>query len=85
MSLAALFVLVKNKNDLFYYAIILVIANVGSNIFNFFRLRKYILVIPWKELNLWKHLKTGSTNIYFEPDDQYLCQPRFHHAGLSQR
>ena len=57
VSLVALFVFVKNRNDLFYYAAILVIANVGSNVFNFFRLRKYILFIPWKELNLWKHLK----------------------------
>ena len=57
VSLVTLFVFVKNRNDLFYYAAILVIANVGSNVFNFFRLRKYILFIPWKELNLWKHLK----------------------------
>lgn len=57
VSLVALFVFVKDKDDLFYYATILVIANVGGNIFNFFRLRKYLLFISWKELNLWKHLK----------------------------
>lgn len=57
VSLVALFVFVKDKDDLFYYAAILVIANVGGNIFNFFRLRKYLLFISWKELNLWKHLK----------------------------
>ncbi len=57
VSLVALFVFVKDKDDLFYYAAILVIANVGGNVFNFFRLRKYLLFISWKELNLWKHLK----------------------------
>lgn len=36
LSLVALFIFVKTKQDLFYYAGILVIGTVGNNIFNFF-------------------------------------------------
>lgn len=39
LSLIALFIFVKEKTDLFYYAAISVLAEVGGNIFNFFRLR----------------------------------------------
>ena len=38
LSLIALFIFVKEKTDLFYYAAISVLAEVGGNIFNFFRL-----------------------------------------------
>lgn len=41
-SLVALFLFVKNKSDLFCYAAISVVAEVGSNVFNFIRLRKFI-------------------------------------------
>lgn len=59
LSLIALFVFVKDKNDLFIYALITVIANSGSNIFNFIRLRKYIKIhkIEFKRLSLSRHLK----------------------------
>lgn len=58
LSLVALFIFVKTKQDLFYYAGILVIGTVGNNIFNFFRLRKYIKLIKgeFKRLNLLRHL-----------------------------
>jgi O-antigen/teichoic acid export membrane protein len=58
-SLIALFVFVRDKSDLFYYAAIHVVAEVGSNVFNFIRLRKYIdkRCFKWKELNPWKHLR----------------------------
>ena len=59
LSLIALFVFVKEKDDLFYFAAISVMGSVGSNIFNFFRLRKYINIscIRLKELNIRRHLK----------------------------
>ncbi len=59
VSLIALFVFVKEKNDLFYYAAITVVGTVGSNLFNFFRLRKYIMIksIHIHELDLRRHLK----------------------------
>lgn len=58
LSLVALFIFVKTKQDLFYYAGILVIGTVGNNIFNFFRLRKYIKLSKgeFKRLNLLRHL-----------------------------
>lgn len=58
-SLIALFILVKTKEDLLYYAVITVIANVGSNVFNFFRLRKYIDLkdLGLKMLDPKRHLK----------------------------
>lgn len=58
LSLVALFIFVKTKQDLFYYAGILVIGTVGNNIFSFFRLRKYIKLSKgeFKRLNLLRHL-----------------------------
>lgn len=58
-SLIALFVFVKTQNDLLYYAGITVMANVGGNIFNFLRLRKFINLkdISFKNISLIKHLK----------------------------
>ena len=58
LSLVALFIFVKTKQDLFYYAGILVIGTVGNNIFNFFRIRKYIKLSKgeFKRLNLLRHL-----------------------------
>lgn len=58
-SLVCLFIFVKEKSDLFYYAAISVTAEVGSNLFNFFRLRKYIDFsrLRLKELHPLRHLK----------------------------
>lgn len=58
-SLIALFIFVRTQNDLLYYAGITVIANVGSNIFNFIRLRKFVQPedLSFKKLSLLKHLK----------------------------
>lgn len=58
-SLICLFLFVKDKSDLFTYAAISVIAEVGSNIFNFIRLRKFIIFkeISFNELNPWRHLR----------------------------
>ncbi len=59
ISLFALFILVKTKEDLLYYGAITVFANVGSNVFNFFRLRKFIdfSCFDLKSLNPGRHLK----------------------------
>ncbi len=58
-SLICLFLFVKDKSDLFIYAAISVTAEVGSNLFNFIRLRKFILLeeFSFKELNPWRHLR----------------------------
>lgn len=59
ISLFALFIFVKTKEDLLYYGAITVFANVGSNVFNFFRLRKFIdySSLNIKSLNPGRHLK----------------------------
>lgn len=58
-SLICLFVFIKDKSDLFYYALISVTAEVGSNLFNFVRLRKYIDIdkLHLKELRPLRHLR----------------------------
>ncbi|MFV0517962.1 MAG: flippase [Aminipila sp.] len=58
-SVICLFLFVKTKDDIMYYAAISVVANVGSNVFNFFRLRKYLelsVLHSLKQLNLKRHL-----------------------------
>lgn len=59
LSLIALFIFVKEKDDLFYYAAINVIGTVGSNVFNFFRLRKYISLscFRFRDLKIWRHFR----------------------------
>ena len=59
LSLIALFIFVKEKTDLFYYAAISVLAEVGGNIFNFFRLRKFINFhnFRWRDLDLMRHFR----------------------------
>ena len=58
LSVALLFVLVKDRSDLFYYGIYSVVGVVGGNIFNAFRLRKYIKfrLLELKELRPMRHL-----------------------------
>lgn len=56
---AALFIFVKSRSDLLWYAAVNTGASVGNNLFNFIRLRKYI---SFRELNLgqlrpFRHLK----------------------------
>lgn len=59
ISLVALFVFVKSEDDLLVYGLLLVLAEAGNNIFNFIHLRKYIDIrqLPWKNLNLKRHVK----------------------------
>lgn len=59
LSLIVLFMFVKEKDDLFLYAAIGIAGTVGSNVFNFFRLPKYVNIhsFGWKDLHVWKHLK----------------------------
>lgn len=54
-----LFLLVKSKEDLLYYAVYSVIGSVGNNVFNFFGLRKYVKLklIDFNELRPLRHLK----------------------------
>ncbi len=61
ISLAALFTLVKTKDDYLIYAGIGVFSNVGSNIFNLVYSRKFINVFAKSRLELKKHIKPVMT------------------------
>lgn len=54
-----LFIFVKDKDDLMYYATYTVLGTIGNYILNFIRLRKYIRLdgILLRDLNIWHHLK----------------------------
>lgn len=58
VSVVLLFLLVKSREDLLWYAAYSVFGVLGGNIFNFFRLRKYISFrsLPFGELRPLRHL-----------------------------
>ena len=57
LSLALLFIFVKNQNDYYKYAAISVISSVGSNLLNFFHARKFIFFNIKGTFCIKKHLK----------------------------
>lgn len=59
VSVVLLFIFVKSKTDLLYYGCYTVLGVLGGNIFNFFRLRKYIHRenIIFSELHIKRHIK----------------------------
>lgn len=59
VSVALLFIFVRSKTDLLYYGGYCVFGVLGGNIFNFFRLRKYIhrKNIIFSELHIKRHIK----------------------------
>lgn len=59
VSVVLLFIFVKSKTDLLYYGCYAVFGVLGGNIFNFFRLRKYIHRenIIFSELHIKRHIK----------------------------
>lgn len=58
-SLIALFVFVKSRSDIYIYAGLLVFAEAGNSLINFFHLRKYMNFFSqrFKELNIRRHVK----------------------------
>ena len=59
VSVVLLFIFVKSKTDLLYYGCYTAFGVLGGNIFNFFRLRKYIHRenIIFSELHIKRHVK----------------------------
>ena len=57
IGLLLMFILVKAKEDYVIYGAITIVAGVGSNILNFFNLRKYIDLRPVGQYCLQRHLK----------------------------
>lgn len=78
LTLIAMFLFVKNKEDYLIYTFILVMMQSGSNVLNFFYLRKYINFkdLKFSSLQLKKHIKpilvifmgTIATAIYLQLD-----------------
>lgn len=62
ISMFALFIFVREETDLLIYAIIIVVAEAGNNIYNFIRLRKFVDCkhVFLKDLDILKHLKPAS-------------------------
>lgn len=58
-ALIFLFVFVRTENDLLYYAICITIGSLGGNVFNFFRLRRYVNFSELfnQDLKPFRHLK----------------------------
>ena len=57
LSLVLLFLFVCKKNDYLSYASITVFATVGSNLLNFFHVKKYVAIKIVRKINLRRHLK----------------------------
>lgn len=57
IALIATFFLVKEQMDYVIYGGITILASVGSNVFNFINLRKYVYIRPSSKLNFKKHMK----------------------------
>lgn len=59
ISFILLLTFVRTKDDIMIYAIVVLIASVGNNIFNFVHLRKYLSLanIEWRSLQIFRHLR----------------------------
>lgn len=61
LSLILLFTLVRSREDTIWYGVVLLCGSVGNNIFNFYRLRKYVTLNDFnKKLDPFKHIKPAS-------------------------
>ncbi|MBQ9609655.1 MAG: flippase [Lachnospiraceae bacterium] len=80
VSLTLMFLFVKKESDYYIYAAIIVLSNVGSNLFNFIHLRKYIYVKLVGDYNIRRHIRpiifffaaTIAGNIYLLLDTSML-------------
>ena len=80
VGILLMFLFVKERQDYVIYGGITVISNVGSYVFNFLRLGKYIILKPLGGYNLRRHLKpigifcamTVATSIYTNLDTVML-------------
>lgn len=59
VSLIALFIFVRDENDLYAYAVLLVLGEAGNYLLNFFHIRKFlnIFAYPFKWNELKRHIK----------------------------
>ena len=64
LSVALMFLFVKQKEDYIIYAGINVVGTVGSNLMNLFRVQRYIYTRPFKKYNVRVHLRPILTFLY---------------------
>ena len=59
IATVCLFIFVRTRDDLMLYALYTVLIAAGNNIFNFFRLRKYVCGQPFRlaDLNIFRHFR----------------------------
>lgn len=59
LAAVMLFTMVRDADDLMIYAIVVVVADSGNNLFNIMRLQHHISLkgIAWQELRIWRHLR----------------------------
>lgn len=57
ISLILIFTLVKTENDIWIYALCIAVSTVGSNIFMWLNVRKYLAKVNLKELKIKRHIK----------------------------
>lgn len=57
LSLISLFIFVKDRNDIYVYALITVTANAGSQMLNLFRLTKEVEIFKYKGYNIIPYFK----------------------------
>ena len=82
LSVALLFVLVKDRSDLLYYGVYSVVGVVGGNIFNAFRLRKYIKfhLLELKRTSSYAASDSCLADIPFECCGQHLSPTGYSHV-----
>ena len=65
MSLLCLFLFVKTESDLYIYVLILALSTLLSNASLWFNLRRYLVKVDFRKLNVMRHLH--DTIVYFIP------------------
>jgi O-antigen/teichoic acid export membrane protein len=56
LSVIGLFIFVKEKGDLYCYAVLLIMESAGNSVFNFFRLRRHITFVRLSRLEISRHI-----------------------------
>ena len=80
VSVALMFFVVKDRNDVVQYGVVMVVGTVGSNILNIIRLHKFIKFHDADNMNLRQHMKpiltlfafSAATTVYSSLDTSIL-------------
>ncbi|WP_312078136.1 oligosaccharide flippase family protein [Chryseobacterium sp.] len=82
ITLIMLFSIIDDPDDYLKYAFVMLVSTVGSNVFNFIYIKKYIKIkhISWSQISIKRHFKgittiflaTVSVSIYLQLDNTLL-------------